>query len=391
MRICHHHPDHRPPLPTETEAEIAHVRRLDEEYRDTDTPAIHVCGRRDVCRILEDHPEIRFLASVYRSDDIDRWHEEFRAAGPSDLKIGHFEMTDSDQRACMGYPEPNANTVGAMIDFFREWLDAAPEGGEPPSMIVHCAAGQYRSAAGALVARTMLTGDPLDSAKALVTASRDIDSNWEIARHADDLLRMDGALHRVAVNVEEAVFKLHHMMGLDRPGNEIAAAVDAVLLQPVAVECERSADWPRITRAYHPDTVEDGLPGKAMLVVKTANGRPGGQWSGWLEFPGARDCDYLAAPVALGVYELRCASTRKPIACGWSRNVASDLAALAPSPDGTDGADRSPLQKHLDENHVLYRCKALWRGEERQAEWEVEELKAENEYLFSGNDPQGPS
>ena len=84
---------------------------------------------------------------------------KLRAVGHAGLRLHHLQVDAWDQRSARGDRLADADNVGAMIAFFREWLHAA-KGGEPPSLLVHCMQGQYRSGSAALIAHNMLTGAP---------------------------------------------------------------------------------------------------------------------------------------------------------------------------------------------------------------------------------------
>ncbi|MXZ49180.1 MAG: hypothetical protein F4073_04435 [Rhodobacteraceae bacterium] len=168
-------------------------------------PGIYVAGGGSWEYILKAHPEIRFFALV-------DWHlsgEELEAVhalqGKKPLTVRTFEIDDWDNReAQKRYHAPSEENVRPLVDFLNEWHAAGS-----PSFLIRCAAGQYRSAATALAAHSMMTGDPKISAIHLVMAGNaginDIDSNWEIARIADSMLGFDGRLHLAALNVQRAV------------------------------------------------------------------------------------------------------------------------------------------------------------------------------------------
>lgn len=213
MRLLHHPPARR------------WIRRL---MPIPQRPAIYICGIDEVPEVLASHREIRFLASIVQIG-MEEDFAKFRAAGHPGLRLHHLQVDDVDQRSAGRGRLADADTVGALIAFFREWMDAA-QGGGPPSLLVHCMQGKYRSGAAALIAHSMLTGDPLRSARALVECGWEtgIDANWEIARHADDLLGFGGALHRAAINIERAVRVRDRQTG-ELPPGEVARNVDAAL------------------------------------------------------------------------------------------------------------------------------------------------------------------
>ncbi len=214
----------------------AEIERL---YADT-SPAIYICAMNEVVEVLEEHPEIRFLASVVQVDMDEEW-EAFRAAGQSGLRMHHARIDDDDQRSDgRGAHSPDADNVGGLIAFFRQWMDSAKDG-PPPSMLIHCMQGKYRSGAAALIAHSMLTGDPLLSARALVDSGRRANANWEMARHADALLGFGGALHRAAVNVPRAV-AIRHRPGGGPASDEIDRQVTDALRNTAFRVVARSAD-----------------------------------------------------------------------------------------------------------------------------------------------------
>lgn len=384
MRIIHHRPDCRSLREAETDAEKAHFRRINAEYRDASRPAIHVCGTDDVIPVLTDHPRIRFLANLFRRDGEEAG---FREAGHPDLRIGFFPIGDIDQRAYgLGNNPPSEENVKPLIGFLKEWIDAG-NGAERPSLMVRCSQGQYRSAAAGLIARTMLTGDPLESAHALVEADRGIDCNWEIARHADRLLGLDGTLHRAAVNTEEALARRRHMLNLNLSDSEIHRVTDAVLRQPVGTAPSKTSK-PEILRACRKGIIEDGLPGKDILTVRSEDGRDKWSWSSWMDLPSKSFLGtYLAAPVCSGLYELRQYITLTPVACGWSASLVCDLAALCGRNGGYELFPNSRLHpdviRYVKKNSVQFRCWANDRDPPDDSRWrEFERLRGRNAWMF---------
>lgn len=274
MNIAHLRPDDFPGLLKGWEcaygespppAILEAVARLDACYVQWGAQ-IYVCGEDEAPQVLVEHPEIRWAVSLGApfgsvgslvdepSDEMVECANALKAASLNDLNLALIPMTDWDQRAA-GPPAagPSEAKVTRLLNFLRKWAEAG--NGAPPSLLVHCAHGMYRSAAAALIAHTLVTNDPVASGVALVTASRGglMDANWEIARYADEALGLNGTLHQTAVNVGEAVRRRLAMHHEGRAADEISRAVEIILRQPITVAPERVKCRPQVERAYVPD------------------------------------------------------------------------------------------------------------------------------------------
>ncbi|MYF54765.1 hypothetical protein F4225_03140 [Candidatus Poribacteria bacterium] len=202
-KFCHHVPGYdfdwvRPDRKAVQKILLPFHEKL---YGDRARPGIYVAGGGSSEYILKDHPEIRFFTLVgwhLYDDDLEAVHA---LQGEKPLTVRTFEIEDWDNREEQRkFHAPSEENVRPLVDFLNEWHAAGS-----PSFLIRCAAGQYRSAATALAAHSMMTGDPKVSAIHLVLAGNGkIDSNWEIARFADPMLGFDGKLQSAALNIQRA-------------------------------------------------------------------------------------------------------------------------------------------------------------------------------------------
>jgi hypothetical protein len=82
-------------------------------------------------------------------------------------------------------------------------------------------------------------------------------------------------------------------------------------------------------------------------------------WSPWRPFPDPRKHGVLHAPLGPGVYDLRRASTKKPVLFGIGGRCALRMSSLLPKPHGAgtrnNEAKRKYVLKHLAD--IEYRTK----------------------------------
>ncbi len=207
-KICHHAPTSEDLSDKQVTGLERHRREFClQSYVDQETPGIYVCGFRSRRQVLVDHPEIRFFACVgFNLDEKDELFPDLQ--GNDRLIARGFEIIDYDRRSSWGLHAPDEENVRPIVDFLQEWHASGA-----PSFLIHCAAGQYRSAATALAAHSLITRDPKVSATRMVMAEwGHIDSNWEIARLTDAMLGFEGNLHSAAVNVQRAVAERERLL-----------------------------------------------------------------------------------------------------------------------------------------------------------------------------------
>ena len=230
-KICHHAPNKGYPLHRPAEGPERCRRKFClKAYEDQKAPGIYIGSRHSRVDILRDHPEIRFFASVgYELDETDfEMIHDVRGAEP--IIARGFEMTDWDRRVQddFRYKKPTEDNVSQIIDFLREWMEAGA-----PSILIHCTAGQYRSAATALLAHSLITMEPTVSGTRLVMAGwGKIDSNWEIARVADRLIGFDGKLHSTAVNIQRAEKERNQLLSKGAGLEEVLDAIRDIFQNP---------------------------------------------------------------------------------------------------------------------------------------------------------------
>ncbi|MXZ50298.1 MAG: hypothetical protein F4073_06065 [Rhodobacteraceae bacterium] len=202
-RICQPLPDFDRINLGEIEAEF-----YSETYHDLSRPCIYVGGKFTWEQTLIDHPEIRFFTYV----GLELEDEDFKTIntirGKNSLTAKGFRIGDWDQRAAPDPNPPSEVNVEPVVEYLKGWLaDGAP------SILIRCAAGHYRSAATALAAHSMISGNPSISAIRLVLAGYvKIDSNWEIARIADSMLGFKGNLYSAALNVQRAFAERNRLL-----------------------------------------------------------------------------------------------------------------------------------------------------------------------------------
>ncbi|MCY4101279.1 MAG: hypothetical protein OXF46_10225 [Rhodobacteraceae bacterium] len=133
-------------------------------------------------------------------------------------------MTDWDRRVQddFRYKKPTEDNVSQIIDYLREWLDAGA-----PSILIHCAAGMYRSVVTSLIAHSLVTRSPIVSGTRVVMAGwGKIDSNWETARVADQIIGFDGKLHSTVVNIQRAEKERNQLLS---KGAGLEDVLDAIM------------------------------------------------------------------------------------------------------------------------------------------------------------------
>ncbi len=230
-KICHHAPNKGYPLHHPVEGPERHRREFCQRaYEDRKSTGIYIGSMDSRIDILRDHPEICFFASVgYELDekDFEMIHD---ICGDEPIIARGFEMTDWDRRVkdSFRFKKPTEDNVSQIIDYLQEWIDAGA-----PSFLIHCAAGQYRSAATALLAHSMITREPTVSGTRLVMAGwGKIDSNWEIARVADQIIGFDGKLQSTAVNIQRAEKERNQLLLNDAGLEEVLDAIMDIFHNP---------------------------------------------------------------------------------------------------------------------------------------------------------------
>ncbi|MCY4186127.1 MAG: hypothetical protein OXD45_12535 [Rhodobacteraceae bacterium] len=230
-KICHHSPSKGYPLHHPVEGPERYRREFClRAYEDQKAPGIYIGSMDSRADILRDHPEIRFFASVgYELDekDFEMIHD---IRGNEPIIARGFEMTDWDRRVedDFRYKKPTGEKVGQIIDYLQEWIEVGA-----PSFLIHCAAGQYRSAATALLAHSKITREPAVSGTRLVMAGwGKIDSNWEIARVADQMIGFDGKLHSTAVNIQRAEKERNQLLSKGAGLEEVLDAIMDIFHNP---------------------------------------------------------------------------------------------------------------------------------------------------------------
>jgi len=200
-------------------------------------PAIFVCGYWDVEYILHDHPEISTAISVETSD----------REGSDAFKLltenrNHYicKVDDVDERANRGWYPPSEENMSPLLDYLKEWVSRRTDNNLPESLLVHCAAGQYRSPATALTAHMLYSGDPIFSATELVMNSpagnNNLSANWEISRIMDDMLRLGGVFLSAAKNIPSAKIKRDEMLYQgEKDVDYIRSKVSEALRVPIPV------------------------------------------------------------------------------------------------------------------------------------------------------------
>ncbi|MDE2759884.1 MAG: hypothetical protein OXH90_06235 [Paracoccaceae bacterium] len=230
-KICHHAPNKGYPLHYPVEGPEKYRRKFClKAYEDQKAPGIYIGSMHSRVDILRDHPEIRFFASVgYELDekDFEMIHD---IRGDEPIIARGFEMTDWDRRVKDSFrsKKPTEDNVSKIIDYLKEWRDAGA-----PSFLIHCAAGQYRSVVTSLIAHSMITRAPIVSGTRVVMAGwGKIDSNWEIARVADQVIGFNGKLHSTAVNIQRAEKERNQLLSKGASLEEVLDAIMDIFLNP---------------------------------------------------------------------------------------------------------------------------------------------------------------
>lgn len=117
--------------------------------------------------------------------------EEFQPPTPPgiDASRHHRCSVDDIVEARPGLTVPKNEHIADLIDFLNTW-DAET------GLLIHCHGGVSRSTAAALIAHTLKTNDPSQSAIALRKASPYASPNSRIVALADSIMGLDGQLTR---------------------------------------------------------------------------------------------------------------------------------------------------------------------------------------------------
>ena len=106
-------------------------------------------------------------------------------------------------------------------------------------------------------------------------------------------------------------------------------------------------------------------------------------WTRWRAFPNPHAPDYLVAPFAEGVYELRNSVSRRLVYLGTAKNVAYRMTSLVPEMPGGQGTrNNRELRDYVYRNreHIEYRT---WACEGGVDIFEFEKAhRKKGDYLF---------
>ena len=209
------------------ERTAAHILELRQRYELT-TPCIYVSGHRGLVKQLQLHPEISWMASVCETIDSSEV-EEFREAAGGDLRHHCCAVRDYDERVDpAGHRHPKEKDLLPLLDFLKEWVSDGAG-----SIIIHCAAGHYRSCATAITAAVLTGADPVRAGLDLAMSGRfdwaHIDSNWAIGDFMDDNLELGGRLSNVCRRMEVAVNERERLWFRGAGEAEMRSHVESIL------------------------------------------------------------------------------------------------------------------------------------------------------------------
>lgn len=105
-------------------------------------------------------------------------------------------------------------------------------------------------------------------------------------------------------------------------------------------------------------------------------------WSKWCRFPDPRQRELLCAPLGCGVYELRNLNSGELILFGKSKNVASRMTSLLPTPYGTGTRRNSDKRNYVWESISCIEYRTVATETEDDAVVIENKLKNENSYIF---------
>lgn len=205
----------------------AQVLELRQRYKLT-TPCIYVSGIDDLEKQLELHPEVNWMVSVCHTIDSSDV-EGFREAAGGDLRHHCCAVQDYDERVDpAGHRHPKEKDLLPLLDFLKEWVSDGAG-----SIIIHCAAGQYRSCATAITAAVLAGADPVRAGLDLAMSGRfdwsNIDSNWVIGDVMDDNLKLGGRLSNVCRRMEVAVKERERLWFRGASEAEMRSHVESIL------------------------------------------------------------------------------------------------------------------------------------------------------------------
>lgn len=85
-------------------------------------------------------------------------------------------------------------------------------------------------------------------------------------------------------------------------------------------------------------------------------------WSEWMNFPNPSKCEYLYAPIGIGVYQIRNKATNEFVLFGSSKNVAFRITSLLSKDYGGSGNRKNQAKSaYVSQNieNIQYRTIAL--------------------------------
>lgn len=139
---------------------------------------------------------------------------------PQILPVRHHRCTVDDiVEAKPGQTVPQSKHISDLIDFLHSW-------NPDTSLLIHCMAGISRSTAVALIAHTVKTDDPSQSAIALRKAAPYAWPNRRIVSLADSILGLNGRLNSALKDMGPANWQtdpnyvVPHLDGNDARGYE---------------------------------------------------------------------------------------------------------------------------------------------------------------------------
>ena len=144
--------------------------------------AIYITGLSSMPDLIKQF-DVRDLVSIIGS--------EFQPPTPPEIEPSRHHRCSVDDivEAKSGRTVPQAEHVKGIIEFLNTWDTNA-------GLLIHCMAGVSRSTAVALIAHTLKTNDPEQSAIALRKASPYAWPNPRIVSLADAIMGLDGSLVR---------------------------------------------------------------------------------------------------------------------------------------------------------------------------------------------------